>query len=341
MCVCVCGCCSGGGDDEVDDIDDDAYTFLLAFQPQKGIPIGGKELSWGATLDYQKIGGLFRSIGYQGGSADIEVARLNSQALYGNFNVQWQLSRAEDNVNDFDIPTTRATTESVNFQYSPSSPAEEWPSWFSQPSWNLSLARDARETIDLNPELSLASPVDAVSSSAAIGFTAGHPYGSWGIRYSPARYQDNTGNYSDSESQALSVDSSFQLGERFSVSPQITFDRLDDEASGISTDTRSVGLSQRIVVIRDVVDLSLSLNENKTTLSDDSQDTTSRTANLNLDWRVPFYQGLAFWLRANYFESRDETTIVDAFRTDQFYNVADNEDYQVFLGMTLQFGSQN
>jgi hypothetical protein len=291
------------------------------------------------VLDHQRIGGLFRSIAYPGGGVDIDITRFNTQAQLGGLSMQLYLSRAEDNVNDLDgIPNTGSKSQALNFNYTPTIDAEKWPRWLQSPTLSAAFSHDTRETIRM-PVTSQAFAVDQESTGAVLSLAFVHPYGNWGLSFSPAENEDHTGNFGSTRSSALALDSSFQLGPRYTVVPQLTFDRVISDMPDVTTRTYSVGVGQQFVVIQDVLDAGLYLNQNRVKLSDDSQETTTETADFNLDWRTPFLEGLSLCLRGSYYRNREETDLAGRFGSDVFYEVPGTRDYQVFVGASYQFQS--
>ncbi len=319
------------------DVKDDAYTFLLGYQPKRALMFGNREMTWNASFDHQKIGGFFRSLASPGGAIDVEMTRLNAAAQLGGLSSALLITRAEDNVNDLDIPTTEVSSQGLNIGYAPEIESNKLPKWLQQPNLNIAANRDSRQTAERQPGVQRADRIDMDSTSSNLSLSFVHPFGSWGVSYSPSRIKDHTGAFGSSKSRAVSLDSSFQFGERYSLAPGLSWDRSTDETTDITTKTRSLVIGQQYALIPRVLDLGLSLSQNFNRLSDGSTDTRSRTADLNVNWQVQRLKGLSVWMRGSYNDSDERARLDRLFGPQAFFEVADNKDYQVFMGFNYQF----
>lgn len=321
----------------IPDVDDDGYTFLLGYRPKRALVLGGREMTWGTSFNHQKIGSFFRSIASPGGGVDVYMSSLNADAQLGEFDSTLSIVRTEDNVNDLDLQTTRLESHDLTFGYAPELEPEQLPSWLQSPSLSLGFNKSTQKTVD-EPMINFADPTDNETTTSNLSLDFTHPYGSWGLSFNPTRFKDHTGLLSNERTRTFSIDSSFSFADgRYTLMPSVSWDRIKDETTGITTKTRDLTVNQTFVLIPKVLTGGLNLTQNLNALSDDSVDSKMRSASLNMNWNVQRIPGLGISLLASYNDTRDRAPPDPLFGPQDFFAVPDNKDHQVFMSFSYTF----
>lgn len=318
----------GGGFGE---FSDQAYAVNLTFQPKKGLQLGDRWLRWDVSLGYSDLGAAFRSIGNLGQIANIREYRAGFNAYFDTLSVNLSGSRTQDNVDSNLYPSTRAETINavLGWQPKPSDDAGDKSWLFADPYYSVTLLSDRRETVQF-PSGSMAYPVDMTTRGYLLGASFGHPFGRWAVSGGTTTVDDHTDIFADMRYDTVALDTSFQVGKRFSLATGLSYGVTTDRGSDISTRTIGVHLSPYWVVIPEKLDLQLGVSLNHVEASNDSLNTEQLAGNLRLSWYLgPF----TLWLAGNYFEA--DSRMVDFFSGFPIVSEQEAETYQVLVGVSF------
>lgn len=314
---------------------DDAYTVYAGFQPDQAPMVFSEPLYYSFGMDHARFGSFYRSIGNLQTLRDVEETRAEWSGQYRNFILQINGGRATDNVDDDPAyPTTRLRSFSTDFGWTPQS--DFWPSWAATPSFGISGFREDRDTIKrARSTNSLRFPsddIDTQTHGGSVWAQFAHPFGYWGISYSPAESID--GNGPEFWQETTSLQSGFTFFDRLSINPALSYDKSRDRDAGIDFRTTSVVLDTQLAIVRDWWDISFSASQQQTRSSDDQTDTETKVYYLRSSW---YLSAVQLWLEAN----RNEFVSGGA-SLDRNFPVVPVEDssYQIFTGISFSLPLQ-
>lgn len=314
------------------DVSDQAYLAAMTWQPHQGLKLGERFIPWNLNLNYARIGAGFRSIANLQQVANVEEIRAGFNAYHAGVSLALAGARVEDNLESDLYPSTRSDNVNVSLSWTPAVDADFGGVLFARPTLGLNLLGDWRETARM-PPASLALPTDLDTRGYTTFASFGHPYGSWTVTLGSTEIEDHTDVMPDQRYRSAGLSTSFQIGDRYSITPGVQYDVARDRDSGIERRSTNASLSQNWVLIADRLYWNLALGYNGNRLSDATSDQRQSFANTTLSWR----QGLfTLWLQGAWSDIDNETFdmfsgVTSAFSRDQ---------YQVLLGVSLNWPDQ-
>ncbi len=338
----------------VDPVRDDAQVYTLSYRPLDGIALGAHRLTSHLTLEHQKVGTAFRSVGAPGGLVDLDQNRIAAGLQYATVALDVSATRSEDNVADGPLPTTRADSLFAQLGWTPELTGWTLPPFLQQPSLSVGAGRDRRRTVAL-PENDAGFRADDDSRSLTTSLSFVQPYGDWSLNYSRSATDDRTGQAQAYRGDSGSMDISFYFGDRLSLSAQLFTDlsrqlqlRAGDadpfafSLPKTATRTHSGTLSLQWQVVPERWQLSLGYSADRSRTSDETYRTRGEQVDVGSNWRV--WQ-LNLFVRGSYQRMRDLSLILpfedeNGMPSAPEYNRSRRESYQAFAGLSLNFSGE-
>lgn len=230
---------------------DNAHALLLQYTPWLDKQVKGKPFGLQFGFENKRLGTFFRSMANLSAIADKDLNRGFFQLNWSGFDFQASLGKEKDNVNDIAGLGQSETTQTVlNVTFSPEQKYKKdgtpITKWWGQPNYSLSYFKSDQKVIKASPVLALGK----LTSTSNLEGTAAFTYNTWdwSVSLSQGKEEDFTGLNPDTETDGINLNASFRIGEKLTISPSLQFSTIDDQTSGIDTDTTVAGLTVGYVI---------------------------------------------------------------------------------------------
>lgn len=312
---------------------DQALVGGLRWQPHRGLTLGEHVIPWSFELSYARIGSRFLSIANLQQAANLEELRTGLNASLGTVSLALTGARSEDNVDSGPYPVTRSDNLALALNWAPAIAEDFGGVLFGRPTLGLNLLGDWRDTVHMPADVP-ALPVDFDTRGYSTFASFAHPYGTWSVTLGVTETEDHTDFTPDVRFESAGIATSFQLGERYSLTPALQFDVARDRDNEIDQRTTNVSLSQGWAILRDRLFWTTSIGYNLNRVSDASSRQEQFVSSTTLSWQQDLF---SFWLQGAYADSENEFV-------DFFSNLParfSQEQYQVFLGVSVNWPGSN
>jgi hypothetical protein len=233
-------------------------------------------------------------------------------------------------VNDIDgLGRVRTDQFTANLGYQPQPSADAKPGWsmFQNPYYSAAIGHARSKQVD-DPANTAFGVVDTESRDVFVSATFNPGTWNWGVSHAVSWFDDYEELAADTRDNLTSLNASFMLGQRVTVSPIVQYDLLEDRDNNVDYKTLTAGLSSSFVIVPNKVNGSLNYSHNHIDASDNSIDTVTRTADAEVSWTVipakTNKPGVQLFINGSWQEADDDVTPVN-----------DNDTYQVFGGIRI------
>jgi hypothetical protein len=309
--------------------DDHAYSVLAQYTPP-GSTVGDKPFNWTVGVSAQQVGTYFKSIANPTLPSDKRLLSLFGAFNWGGLNVDAFLGQETDNVNDIaGLGSVRTNQFTTNIAYQPQPTADSKPGWamFQNPYYALAVGHARSNQVDA-PASTAAGVVDTETVDVFMSATFNPGTWNWGVSQAFSMFDDYADLAADTRDSLTSLNATFMLGERVTLSPVVQYDFLEDNDNNVDFKTTTAGLSAAVVFIPNKVNGSLNYSYNHIDATDNSIDTNTQTVDAEVAWIVVPAKankpGLQLFVNGSWQDTEDDVTTLNS-----------QDTYQVFGGIRV------
>ncbi|MET1079836.1 MAG: hypothetical protein ABWY06_17630 [Pseudomonas sp.] len=171
---------------------DDAHDLQLQFNSGRWFPSGPLD-QWSLTLQRRQVGLDFYSLGYLALPGDLQLDRLNWQGYFGSLQLDAELARETNNLDDADkVADQTVERRALNAYYYPMVDAEALP-WrlLGTPSLNAGVT-ETRRRQDREDAQQVGFDLNDDSRESLVGVNFFHNRWNWSVQHSLQTTQDHS-----------------------------------------------------------------------------------------------------------------------------------------------------
>jgi len=323
---------------------DNAYNYLISYAPQPSYEVENP-LNWNLGAEKLVVGPDFRSLANTYLTNDKDMTRVFAGFANGPWSADTSFAYEEDNL-DNDFASTAITRHGyLNGRYDRYEPYSENSFWqfLGTPSYGFTYEHIDQGQKGSEPDLIMGGLLpktdvtqQGVSLSANFNYNNSSWFQGWNTNIGWSALQDHSDVQSDSQTLSYGLGANLQFG-RMRVAPGIQLNSTHEDDTKFDTNdyTYSLGLSGDIVKEKLFADLNFNLNDFEA--KDDPinrADTKNSTVYGNLVWKALAADGLLPGVDLRLTGSYND---ID----DKVNTINDDDQYQIFLNMDVNWGIQN
>lgn len=317
------------GDGGYDPEKDNAVTALFSYRPWEQKYVDDQPMDLSFNIEHRRIGPFFTTPAGQAPTTDRDMIRGFVNFSWAALRIDASLSQEETNVDGNSLlPTDQTDIASASINYSPppsDDPEKPYGLW-GQQNYRLTLTNQQDETKVL-PVGYAGSGNDSTTDTLSIGADFLHERWSWGVAHDLIEYEDVTNFNPDTRDTQTQLQATFNVSDTFSLSPRVQVGRLRYEDTGVVTRERIAGVNLNYNPT-DRWSTHLSVDVNRSKVSDDSANTETQTVTAGVTWT-------AIPPKTN---RPGVTLTIDGSKTDTTDNIdptLSTDTYQVFFRVNV------
>ena len=313
--------------DTISSNSDNAYHARLAYSDT--LDSGA---SWNSGLETQRVGVFFKSMANEGLQADDAMTQLFAGMQWETVGVQVNVQRQHDNVEHLvELPRVQTDLSSLTLNWNPA--IEDTSHWYGTPAFDATLSQQTQKEV-LSPDPTLPIETDTRVYDFQSNANFSYELASWGVSLSQNRQRDDTGLQDDTDTQSIGLNASLPLlHQQLTLAPTIQHDSSKDLLTGVTTDSVTYTLESNFNALENRLEGSLSLSMNNNQVSDNSVNSDTSSATVNITWHAlqarPNHPGFDIALNAEYNDNRDKLFIENSMG-----------NYQVVISVSMVLPGQ-